>query len=97
MDCLTVFVDEFLIFFSAFPVVLLVLGPERSSFSTDPQSALKSECHSKTAVWLKEGSPKASQSIFVADLPSFKQNLIRHVARFCHPLQTKQEVEKALM
>jgi hypothetical protein len=51
---------------------LLVLGhPERSSSPTDTQQALKHECRSKTAVWLKECSPKVSRSIsrvLVADL-----------------------------
>jgi hypothetical protein len=47
--------------FSTFSVVLLVLGcPEHLSSSTDTQPALKHECHSKTTVWLKEGSSKAS-------------------------------------
>jgi hypothetical protein len=50
--------------FSIFSVVLLVLGcPEHSSPSTDIRLALKRKCHSKTAVQLKECSPKASQSI----------------------------------
>jgi hypothetical protein len=50
--------------FSTFSVVLLVLGrPERSSSSADTQLTLKYECHSKTAVRLKECSPKASQRI----------------------------------
>jgi hypothetical protein len=41
--------------FSAFSVVLLVLGrPERSSSSADTRPALKRECHSKTAVRLKD-------------------------------------------
>jgi hypothetical protein len=61
--------------FSTFFVVLLVLGhPERSSSSPDTRPALKHECHSKTAAWLEECSPKASRSISrvsVADLPSF--------------------------
>jgi hypothetical protein len=47
--------------FSTFSVVLLVLGsPEHLSSSTDTQLALKCECHSKTGVWLKECSLKAS-------------------------------------
>jgi hypothetical protein len=64
MDCSTpVFVDE-LSNFLTFSAVLLVLGhPERSSFSTDTRSVLKRECHSKTAVRLKECSPKASRNI----------------------------------
>jgi putative flippase GtrA len=37
--------------FSKFSIILLVLGhPESSSTSTDTWPALKSECHSKTAV-----------------------------------------------
>jgi hypothetical protein len=45
--------------FSTFFVILPVLGcPECSSSSTDTRLALKCECHSKTAVWLKERSPK---------------------------------------
>jgi hypothetical protein len=66
---------------SAFSVVLLVLGcPEHLSSSVDAQLAFKRECHSKTAVWLKEYFPKASQNIsgvFVADLLSFTQNLMQ--------------------
>jgi hypothetical protein len=47
--------------FSTFSVIFLVLGcPEHSTSSTNTQPALKRECHSKTAVWLKECSPKAS-------------------------------------
>jgi hypothetical protein len=43
---------------------LLLLGlPESSSFSADTQPALKHECHSKTAVMLKECSPKASKHL----------------------------------
>jgi hypothetical protein len=66
--------------FSSFSVVLLVLGhPECLSSSADIQLALKLECHSDTAVQLKERSPKVSQGISrvsVADLPSFMQNLM---------------------
>jgi hypothetical protein len=60
-DCsATVFVDEFSNF-STFSVILLILGrPEHSSSSTDTRLALKRECHSKTAVQLKECSPKPS-------------------------------------
>jgi hypothetical protein len=59
----TVFMDGFSSF-STFSVVLLVLGsPERSSSSSDTRPALKRECQSKTAVRLKECSPKASQKI----------------------------------
>jgi hypothetical protein len=56
----TVFMDEFSNF-STFSVILLMLGhPGRSSSSTDTRLALKHECHLKTAVQLKECSPKAS-------------------------------------
>jgi hypothetical protein len=62
MDCSAViFMDEFSDFFSTFSVILLVLGhPESLSSSTDTCPTLKHECHSKTSVWLKECSPKAS-------------------------------------
>jgi hypothetical protein len=67
--------------FSTFSVILLVSGhPEHLLSSTDTQLAFKCECHSKTAVRLKECSPKASQSIsrvLVADLPSFTQYLMQ--------------------
>jgi hypothetical protein len=67
--------------FSTFHVVLVVLGrPERLSYSTATQPALKRECHSKTAVQLKECSQKASQSIAgvsVADLPCFTPNWLQ--------------------
>jgi hypothetical protein len=43
---------------------LLVLGRPEHSSSTETRPALKHECHSKTAVRLKEYSPKASRSIF---------------------------------
>jgi hypothetical protein len=47
--------------FSIFSIVLLVLGhPDQLSSSADIQLALKHKCHSKTAVRLKECSPKAS-------------------------------------
>jgi hypothetical protein len=50
--------------FSTFSVVLLVLGhPECLASSTDTRPTLKHECHLKTAVRLKECSPKASGSI----------------------------------
>jgi hypothetical protein len=58
--------------------MLVLEVPERLSSSIDTQPALKRECHLKTAVWLKECSPKASQSISrvsVADLPGLTQNL----------------------
>jgi hypothetical protein len=54
---------------------------------------LKCECRSKTAVRLQELSPKASRSIsrvLVSDSPSFTQNLMQTIARFCHLPQTKQ-------
>jgi hypothetical protein len=87
--------------FSTFSIVLLVLGrPERSSSLT--RLALKRECHSETAVRLKECSPKASRSIArvpVADLPSFSQNsmqthclILPYVAD-----KTKHEVERDLL
>jgi hypothetical protein len=42
---------------------LLVLGhPKHSSSSTDTEPILKFECHSETAIWLKECSPKVSRS-----------------------------------
>jgi hypothetical protein len=47
--------------FSTISIVLLVLYHlERSSSSIDILPALKRECNSKTTVWLKECSPKAS-------------------------------------
>jgi hypothetical protein len=50
--------------FSTFSVVLLMLGhPVCSSSLTDIWSALKSECYSKTAVWLKECSPKLDEDM----------------------------------
>jgi hypothetical protein len=73
---------------------LVVLGhPERSSFSTDTRTALKHECHSKTAVQLKECSPKAS------DLLSFMQNLIQTHCLILAPItdKMKHEAEKALV
>jgi hypothetical protein len=46
--------------FSTFSVILLVLGhPEHSSSSTDTRLVMKRECHSQTAVQLKECPPKA--------------------------------------
>jgi hypothetical protein len=85
--------------FSAFSVILLVLGhPERLSSLTDTQR----ECHSKAAIWLKECSPKASRRISrvsVAGLPSFTQNLMQ---THCSILpftaeKMKHEVKKALL
>jgi hypothetical protein len=63
---------------------------------------LKREYHSKIAVWLKECSPKALQSISwvsVADLPALNQNLMQ---KCCSILPStahkmKHDVEKALM
>jgi hypothetical protein len=47
--------------FSTFSVILLVLGqPEHLSSSADTQPTLKRECHSETAVRIKECSPKAT-------------------------------------
>jgi hypothetical protein len=89
--------------FLTFSVVLLVLGgPERSSSSTDTQPALKRKCHSKTAVQLKECSPKASQGIsrvLVADLLSFTQNLMQTYCSIFPSItnKTTHEVKKALV
>jgi hypothetical protein len=71
--------------YSTFSVVLLVLGrPQLLSFSTDARPALKRECHSETAIPLKEYSPKASRTIW---------RVCRLVARFCHPSQTKRNMK----
>jgi hypothetical protein len=81
----------------------MVLGrPEHLSSSTDTRLALKHECHSKTAIRLKECSPKTSRSIsrvLVANLPSFTQNLIQTLCSILPPIadKTKNEVENALM
>jgi hypothetical protein len=89
--------------FSTFSVVLLVLGcPECSSSSADTQPALKYECHSKTAVWLKECSPKASQSIsvgLVVDLLIFTQNLMLTHCSILPSITAKwkYQVEKAFI
>jgi hypothetical protein len=61
---------------------------------------LKHECHTKIAVWLKQCSPKASQSIsgvLVEDLPSFTQNLMQTSCLILPSIadKTKQEVKKA--
>jgi hypothetical protein len=61
---------------------------------------LKRECHSKTAVQLKECSPKASQNIsrvLVADLQSFTQNLMQTGCSILPSIadKMKHEVEKA--
>jgi hypothetical protein len=88
--------------FSTFSVVSLVLGrPERLSSSTDTRPDLKRECHSKTAVRLKECSPKASRSISMvsaADLPSFMQNFMQTLCSILPSIadKIKHEVEKAL-
>jgi hypothetical protein len=51
--------------FSTFSVILLVLGhPERLSFSTDTQLALKRECHSKTIVRVKRMFSKSLKKRF---------------------------------
>jgi hypothetical protein len=50
------------------------------------------EYYSKTAIWLKECSPKASQSIsglLVADLLSFTQNLMQTFSSILHPSEAK--------
>jgi hypothetical protein len=86
-----------------FSIVLPVLGrPEHSLYSSDTRPALKRECHSKTAVQLKECSSKASQSISmvpVADLPSFKQNLMQARCLILPSIakKVKHEVEEAHM
>jgi hypothetical protein len=72
------------------------------SSSTDTRPALKYECHSKTAVRLKECYPKASWSIStvsVADLLSFTQNLMQTHCSILPSIadKTKHEVEKTLM
>jgi hypothetical protein len=89
--------------FSTFTVVLLEPGcPEHSSSSTDTPPALKRECHSKTAVQLKECFPKASRSIsrvLVANLPSFKEKLdVDKLLNFAiHRRQNETRSQKALM
>jgi hypothetical protein len=96
-----VFTDEFSNFFSIFCHFAGAWLPEHSSSSTETQPALKYECHSKTTVWFKECSPKASQSISrvsLADLRSFMQNLMQTrsiLPSFTH--KTKHEVKKALV
>jgi hypothetical protein len=87
---------------STFSVVLLVLGRPKRSFSSDTRQAFKRECHSKTAVRLKECSPKASRSnsrVSVADLPRFTRNLIQPHCLILPSIadKTKHEVEKALV
>jgi hypothetical protein len=89
--------------FSTFSVVLLVLGrPKHLLSSTDTQLTLKRECLSKTAVQLKECSPKTSQSISkasVLDLLSFMQNFMQTHCLILPPIadKTKHKVKKALM
>jgi hypothetical protein len=88
--------------FSTFSVVLLVLGRPEHLSSTDTRLALKRECHSKIAVWLKECYPKAFQSISnvsVADLPSFTQNLMQTHCSILPSIAhiTKHEVERTLV
>jgi hypothetical protein len=89
--------------FSTFSVILLVLGrPEHLSSSADTQPALKRECHSETAVRLKECSPKASRSISrvsVADLPSFTHILMQTRCSILPSITAKgkHEVQKALL
>jgi hypothetical protein len=88
--------------FSTVSVILLVLGHPNHSSSTDTRPALKRECHSKTAVCLKECSPKASKSISrasVADLLSFRQNLMQTHCLILLSItdKMKHEVKKALM
>jgi hypothetical protein len=85
---------------STFSVVSLVLGrSERSSSSADTRPALKRECHSKTALHLKEYSTKASRSITrgsVTDLSSFTQNLMQAHCAILSSIadKMKHEVEK---
>jgi hypothetical protein len=69
---------------------------------TDTRPALKHECHSKTAVWLKECSLKASWSISrvsATNLPSYAQNLMQARCSILPYIadKTKHEVEKALL
>jgi hypothetical protein len=63
---------------------------------------LKRECHSKTAVLLKECSPKASQSIFKDFGSGFTELQAKIMQARCSIFpsiadKTKQEVEKALV
>jgi hypothetical protein len=69
--------------------------PELSS-STDTLPAMKRECHSKTALRLKECSPKASRSISrvsVADLPSFTQNLVQTRCSIFPPIAERRNTK----
>jgi hypothetical protein len=57
---------------------------------------LKRECHSKTSAWLKECSPKVSWSISRFSEQIYQASCktwCRHVARFCHPSQTKRNTK----
>jgi hypothetical protein len=97
-----VFMDEFLNFFKISVVLLMLGSPERSSSSADTQLALKRECHSETAVQLKECSPKASRSfsrVLVVDSPSFMQNLMQTCCSILPSItdKMKHEVEKQLV
>jgi hypothetical protein len=87
--------------FSTLSVVFLVLGrPESSSSSTNTRSALKHECHSKTAVWLKNALQKSHKArVLVANLASFTQNLMQTRCSILPSIadKTKQEVQKALV
>jgi hypothetical protein len=87
--------------FSTFSVILLVLGrPEHSSSSTDTRPALKRECHSKTAVWLKRIFSKSlTKHFLVVDLPSFTQHLMQTRCSILPSItdKMKHEVKKALM
>jgi hypothetical protein len=91
------FGDSFCEWILKFFLVFLVLSHlKRSSTSADTQPALKHECHSKTAVWLKECSPEALRSIsgvLVVYLPNSCKTWCRHVARFCHPSQMKRNTK----
>jgi hypothetical protein len=98
MDCSRNGLRGWLWFLSTFSANLLVLGHhERSSSSIDTRPALKRECHSKTAVQVKECSPKPSQNIsrvLVVDLPRFTQYLMQTC---CSILPSIAEIEKALV
>jgi hypothetical protein len=103
MDCsATVFVDV-LSNFLTFSVFWPVLGPpENSSSSTEIRLALKRECHSNTAVRLKECSRKASRSISrvsIADLPSLMQKLMQTRYSIWPSIadETKHDSEKPLV
>jgi hypothetical protein len=83
---------------STFSIVLLVhYHPERSSSSTDTQPALKHKCHPKTAVQLKECSPKASRSIsrFTEFHAKLDADMLLDFAIHCR--QNKTQSQKALV